>query len=111
MKIVHWAAIVVVALFTLMNLGTVTGGTPGVVIAVGIVLGLGGLASVYGLVRRTPWARTVALVVTALNIVGALVGLIAGWDGWAIGLVINAVALVLLAVDRPATRSAQPELG
>jgi uncharacterized membrane protein YecN with MAPEG domain len=110
MKIVHWAAIVVVALFTLMNLGTVTGGTPAVVIVFGIVLGLGGLASVYGLVRRTPWARTVALAVTALNIVLAMVGLIVGWEGWDIGLVINVVALLLLAVDRPATRSAQPEL-
>ncbi len=98
MKIMHWAAIVVLALLTLMNLGAIGGDSPAGVVIFGIVLGLAGLIALYGMIRRTSWGSMAGLIVCVLNALSAVVGLIAGWDGWQIGLGVSIVALILTAV-------------
>lgn len=96
MKVLRWAAIAVITLMSLMNLGSGTGtDLPGAVIAVGIVAGLAGLGAAFGLVRRLGWGVPVALGVSTVNLVLAVVGTAEGWEGGTIGIVVNVVALVL----------------
>ena len=85
-----------------MNLGTVTDGSPAMVVTIGIVLGLAGLAAVYGLIRRMSWGPIAGLTICALNLVAGVIGLIAGWEGSVIGIGVSIVALILTAVGESA---------
>ena len=87
MKIVHWAAIAVLTLLTLMNLGTVTGDSSTAVIAVGIVLGIAGLVAIYGLVRRPSWGPLSALAIGVANLVGGIASRNAGTPRYGILLI------------------------
>jgi hypothetical protein len=99
MKVVHWVAIVALALLTLMNLGSVTSGWAAGAIVLGVALGVAGLVALYGMIRRTSWSPVVALIVGAANVVGAVIGMIAGWDGWPVGLTVSVITLILIAIS------------
>lgn len=99
MKVVHWVAIVALALLTLMNLGSVTSGWAAGVIVLGVALGVAGLVALYGMIRRTSWSSVVALVVGAANLVAAVIAMIASWDGWPVGLTVSVVTMILIAIS------------
>jgi hypothetical protein len=99
MKVVHWVAIVALALLTLMNLGSVTSGWAAGAIVLGVALGVAGLVALYGMIRRTSWSPVVALIVGAANVVGAVIGMIAGWDGWPVGLTVSVITMILIAIS------------
>jgi hypothetical protein len=103
MKFAHWAAVVVLVLLSLMNLGTVAGGTSTTVMTIGIVFGLAGLIAIYGLVRRTSWGPLAALAIGAANLVTSVIGLVVGWEGSPIGIGVSTLALLLTAVGESAT--------
>jgi hypothetical protein len=99
MKVLHWVAVVVLALLTLMNIGAIGGDSPTGVIVFGIVLGLAGLVTLYGMIRRRAWGSRAAIALAVANVISAVIGAIAGWDGWAIGLGISVVATILVAIS------------
>jgi len=112
MKIVRWLAAAVLTLFSLMNVGIALGGNgAGVALRVlGPLLGVAGFVAVYGLVRRRPWGAPSALGVSALNVLAALIALMAGLiDDAAAGLAVGLVALMLTAAAVYADRTGQPQ--
>jgi hypothetical protein len=54
-----------------------------------------GLVAAVGLLRRAPWGRPAVLAVGTINLAGAIVGIMNGWDGGVIGLVVSMLILVL----------------
>ena len=96
MKLFRILAIVPLALISLMNVGYPFGTDPkpsvGVAVAV-LAMGIAGLVATYGLARNTTWGIPAALVMSAVNVAGAVVALIADEEGAIIGLVVSAVAL------------------
>ena len=104
MKIVRWIAAAALALISLMDVGTVTGGVPVTVQALSALLGLLGLVAVYGLLRRRIWGTPGALAAGTVNVVAALIALAVSSDGAVIGLTVSVAALLLTAA---ATRAAQ----
>lgn len=107
MKLVRILAIVPLALMSLMNLGYPLGTDPkpGVAAAV-VVLGLAGLVASYGLARATTWGVPAAIVVAGLNVLGAIVALVADSQGAVVGLVVSGLALALASVAASAQRRA-----
>jgi hypothetical protein len=102
MKVFRWAAVVVVTLMSLMNLGAGSGsGIAVAVIVIGIAVGVAGLVAVYGLVRKLGWGVPAALGVSAVNLVLGIIGVAAGWDGAPIGIVVSVVGLVLILLSSP----------
>jgi hypothetical protein len=100
MKVLHWVSVVVMALLTLMNLGAIGGSdVPTGVVIFGIVLGVAGLVALYGMIRRTPWGPMAAIAVAIANVLSAVIGGIAGWDGWQIGLAVSVVATALVVIS------------
>jgi hypothetical protein len=98
MKFLRWAAVVVLALMSLMNIGVILGGDESlpVLATIGAVaLGLFGLVAVYGLVLREPWGRVAAIAAGALNIVGGVIGMANDTDGGIVGVVLGAIIVVL----------------
>jgi hypothetical protein len=103
MKVARWAAIVVLILMSLMNLGAVTGDSTTAVKVIGVVVGVSGLAAVYGLIRRTPWGAMTALAAAGAFLVTSVIGLVVGWEGSPIGIGVSAVALILTAIAESAS--------
>ncbi len=112
MKGIRWAAAAVIVLMSLMNVGVLTSpGSPMGLVVFGVVVGLLGFAAAFGLVRGASWGRPAGLAVGVVNLVGAVVALVTGLDGGAIGLAVSIVILVLSglstssrgAAPRPAT--------
>ncbi len=99
MKVLHWVAVVVLTLLTLMNIGAVGGDSPTGVTVLGIVLGLAGLATLYGMIRRRAWGAVAGLALAVANVISAVIGGIAGWDGWTIGLGVSIVATILVVIS------------
>jgi uncharacterized membrane protein (DUF2068 family) len=102
LKIVRWAAVAVVVLMSLMNLGS--GGSsdlPAAAVELAVILGVLGLVAAFGLARRLSWGIPAALAVGAVNLALAVVALVAGWEGGAIGIGVNVVGLVLIFFARP----------
>ena len=98
MKFLRWAAVVVLALMSLMNVGIILGGDESlpVLATIGAVaLGLFGLAAVYGLARREPWGRAAAIAAGALNVVGGVIAMATDTDGGIVGVVLGAIIVVL----------------
>ena len=97
MKLVRWSAAAVLTLMSLMNLGAGTSpdGPGPVVIIAGMILGVAGLVAVYGLLRLKDWGRPAAVGVSALNVIAAVIALVAGTTGAAIGMTVSTIALVL----------------
>jgi hypothetical protein len=99
MKVLHWVAIVVLALLTLMNIGAVGGDSPTGVTAFGVGLGLAGLITLYGMIRRKAWGPAAGIALAVANVISAVIGGIAGWEGWTIGLGISVVATILVVIS------------
>lgn len=100
-KVARWAALPTL-LMGLMNVGAAlpaaeTDTPVGVNLACAVV-GLAGLIAGIALLRGVSWARAAVVAVGALNLIGAVVALIAGWEGAPIGLVLSVAALVLIGV-------------
>jgi hypothetical protein len=110
MKIVRWAAAVVLTLISIMGIGLAFGGSDTSVAfrVIGPVCGVLGLVAVYGLLRRRHWGVPGALAVCALNVVGGLVDLAVDGTDTAVGLVVSVVALLLTAAAAYSGRTAQP---
>jgi hypothetical protein len=98
MKFLRWAAVVVLSLMSLMNVGIILGGDESlpVLATIGAVaLGLFGLASAYGLARREPWGRAAAIAAGALNVVGGVIAMATDTEGGIVGVVLGAIIVVL----------------
>ena len=98
MKFLRWAAVVVLALMSLMNVGIILGGDESlpVLATIGAVaLGLFGLAAVYGLAHREPWGRAAAIAAGALNVVGGVIAMATDTEGGIVGVVLGAIIVVL----------------
>jgi uncharacterized membrane protein (UPF0136 family) len=98
MKFLRWAAVVVLSLMSLMNVGVALGGddAPSAAATVGAVaLGLFGFVAVYGLARRESWGRAAAIAAGALNIVGGVIAMATDTEGGIVGVVLGAIIVVL----------------
>jgi peptidoglycan/LPS O-acetylase OafA/YrhL len=98
MKFLRWAAVVVLSLMSLMNVGVLTGGDdgPSTATVIGAVaLGLFGFVAVYGFARREPWGRAAAIAAGALNIVGGVIAMATDTEGGIVGVVLGAIIVVL----------------
>jgi hypothetical protein len=98
MKTFRVLATIPLALMSLMNVGYPFGTDPkpDVALAIAVVaLGLAGLVAVFGLARNTTWGVPAALAVAGVNVVAAIVALVADSEGALIGLVVSALALAL----------------
>lgn len=98
MKFLRWAAVVVLSLMSLMNVGVLAegdDGPPAAAVAGAVLLGLFGFAAAYGLARREPWGRAAAIVAGALNIVGGVIAMANDSDGAIVGVVLGAIIVVL----------------
>lgn len=100
-KAARWAALPTL-LMALMNVGAAlpveeTDTPAGVNLACAVV-GLAGLIAGVALLRRVSWAFAAVVAVGALNLIGAVVALLAGWEGAPNGLVLSVAALVLIGV-------------
>ena len=106
MKLIRWAAVAVTALFVLMNIGVVVDPDMDTWIRiVGAGLALVGIPAVIGLAMDLPWGRPAVIGVGALNVAGAVAGIIADLDGGAIGLVVGGLGVVLGAFSAPSQPS------
>ena len=98
MKTLRILAIIPLALISVMNVGFPFGtdGDPGLGVAIAVAaLGVAALVAAYALGRGLHWAIQAAFAVAAINVVAAVVALVAGTEGAAVGLTISALALAL----------------
>ncbi len=99
MSVVRWAAAAVTILMSLMNLPFVVtdGGSdfPLAVNAAISLLGVVGIVSAIGLLRKAPWGRPAVLAIGAINLAGAIAAFVTGMDGAFIGLVVSSLIVVL----------------
>ncbi|MFC8801541.1 hypothetical protein ACFT2C_27720 [Promicromonospora sp. NPDC057138] len=99
MKLVRILAIFPLALISLMNVGYPFGTEPkpALALAVAIVaLGVAGFVAAFGLALNTTWGFPAALVVAAVNVIGAIIALVSDSGGAMIGLVVSSLALLLV---------------
>jgi hypothetical protein len=110
MKIVRWIAAAALTLISLMDVGSALGGDgiPAAVRVLAPLLGLLGLAAVYGMLRWRPWGAPAALAASAVNVIVALIAMALSSAGALIGLAVSLIALVLTAVGARASRTRQP---
>ena len=104
MGIAKWAAVAVTVLMGLANLGLVGQSHLGLQI-LGPILAVAALVAVVGLATHRSWGVRAVIAVGVVNLVGAIVGAIAGLDGWPVGVVLSGLAIVLTAVSNPHTRT------
>jgi hypothetical protein len=111
MRIVRWAAAAVTILMSLMNLPFIVtdGGSdfPTALNAAISLLGVVGIVSAIGLLRRASWGRPAVLVIGVINLAGAIVALITGMEGAVIGLAVSS-AIVVFGLLTPSSDRAQP---
>jgi hypothetical protein len=105
MGIVKWAAVAVTLLMGLANLGQIAQQESNLGLKIyGSILFVAAVVAVVGLVTRRSWGTRAVLAVGVVNLAGAVVGAIAGLEGWPIGLVLSGLAIVLAAVSAPGAR-------
>ncbi len=105
MKIIRWAAVAVTALFVLMNAGAAFDpGQPAWARIVGAVLGAAGLVAALGLAVNRSWGWVLVVAVGVLNCLGAVAALVLGGGGFAPGLVVGGLAVLLGLLARPTVR-------
>lgn len=111
MKIVRWIAAAALTLISLMDIGVAlpAGGESVPVRILAPLLGVLGLAAVYGLLRRRPWGAPGALAASAVNVVTALIAMAFSSEGAVTGLVVSMAALVLTAAAARTRRSGHPQ--
>lgn len=99
MKMIRWAAVVVTALFVLMNLGAIGGSDlqTWVRVTAGVLVPAGAIAAT-GLALNTSWGRSAVLVVGGLNVAAGLAAVAADQAGGAVGIVVGGLAVVLAAL-------------
>ena len=104
-KIVRWAALPTF-LMALLNAGAGPASSgndvPAGVAWAATVVGLIGIVAGVALLRRVGWGAQAVAGVAALNNAGGLAGVVAGWDGGPVGIILGAAALLLVA---PALRA------
>ena len=112
MKVTRWAAAAALTLISLMNIGTAMGGDsdPVAVRVLAPLLGLLGIAAVYGLLRHRAWGAPSALTAGAINVAGAVAAVALDTSGAAIGLAVSAVALLLAALTSYTERARHPQV-
>ena len=118
MRIVRWAAAAVTILMSLMNLPFAIddGGSnlPTALDWAVSLLGVLGIISAIGLLRRVAWARPAVLAIGGVNLAGAIAALIVGMEGAVIGLVVSSLIVVLglftRADDRPRGVATSPSV-
>ena len=104
MKIIRWAAVAVTALFVLMNAGAVLDPVqPAWVTVAAAVLAVAGLLAGLGLALNKRWGWAAVVAVGALNCLGAVSTLLFGGEGFAIGLMVGGLAVLLGILARPST--------
>ena len=104
MKLVRWAAVAVTALFVLMNIGAAVDPDLDTWVRLGGAgLALVGIPAAIGLALNRAWGRPAVIAVGALNMAGAVAGIIADLEGGAIGLVVGGLGVVLGALSTPTT--------
>src|SRR4051812_11545282 len=103
MGIAKWAAVAVTVLMGLANLGQLAQDDLGLKI-LGSALAVAAAIAVGGYALRRSWGATAVIAVGAANLVGCVVAIIAGSDGWPVSLVLSALAIVLTAVAQPHLR-------
>jgi hypothetical protein len=110
MKIVRWIAAAALTLMSLMDIGiALPGGSEPVPVRVLVpLLGVAGLAAVYGWLRRRHWGASAALAATAVNVASALIALAVGSDGALTGLVVSLAALGLITAAAHSARAPRP---
>jgi len=109
MKFIRVLAIVPLALISLLNVGYAFGTDPKPDLSLAVLvvaLGLAGFGAAFGLARNTRWGTPAALTVAGINVVAAVVALLADSQGAIVGLAISAVALALAFVASSGTRQA-----
>jgi hypothetical protein len=108
MRVIRWAAAVATILISLMNLPIAVddGGSnlPPVLAWLISLLGVLGIVSAVGLIRRVVWGRPAVLAVGGINLIGAVVAMITGMDGAIIGLIISSLVVVLSLLTPAAVR-------
>jgi hypothetical protein len=96
MKIVKWAAVLVTALFALMNLGAVQQSSADTWLRiVGALMAAAGAAAAVGLAANLAWGRAAVIGVGSVNVAVAVISLITGAEGAAIGLVVGGLGVAL----------------
>ena len=99
MNVARWAAAAVTILMSLMNLPFVVtdGGSefPLALNAAISLLGVVGIVSAIGLLRKAAWGRPAVLAIGAINLAAAIAGIVTGMDGAFIGLVVSSLIIVL----------------
>lgn len=118
MRVVRWAAAAVTVLMSLMNLPFAAddggAGFPQALNMMISLLGVLGIVSAIGLLRRTAWGRPAVLAIGAVNLAGAIATLIIGMEGATIGLVVSSLIVVLglltPAGDRPRAVAMPPSV-
>lgn len=103
MGIAKWAAIAVTVLMGLANVGLLTQDNLGLNV-LGPILGLMAVVAVVGSATQRSWGTAAIIATGAVNLVGSIVGAIAGFDGWPLGLVLSVLAIVLATLAQPGIR-------
>ena len=106
MAIVKWALIGVTLLMGLANFGQIAQDLDLGWKFVSLVLALAAIVAIVGLIARQSWGTPAAIAVGAVNLVGAIIAAVGSVEGWAVGLVLSALAIILGAVYAPTSRSA-----
>jgi hypothetical protein len=105
MNIIRWSAVLVTALFALMNLGVTLDPDASTIVRIGAgVLALAGVLAATGLARATSWGRPAVIAVGALNVAGGIAALVTDEPGAGVGIVVGGLAVLLAAL----TRAPQP---
>ena len=96
MKIVKWAAVIVTALFVLMNLGVAFDpDQDDWVRVVGGVLAAVGIPALIGLATAQDWGRPAVVAVGLLNAAGGVAALVDDQEGAVIGIVVGGLGALL----------------
>jgi hypothetical protein len=96
MKIIRWAAFAVTVLFALMNLGAAIDPDQDTwVRIVGAVLAVGGAAAATGLALNRSWGRPAVIAVGAMNVAASLVAMLSDQEGFATGIVVGGLGVLL----------------
>jgi hypothetical protein len=111
MKVIRWATAAALTLISLMDIGIVTdlGHNPVALEVAAPLLGLLGLAAVYGLLRRRSWGTRATLGAGLVNMAGAVGALVTGADGAIIGLVVSVIALALAGLTYYTESAGRPQ--
>jgi hypothetical protein len=105
MGIAKWAAVAVTVLMGLANLGLIAQGNTGLKI-LGLVLAVAAAVAAVGFTTQQSWSASAVIGVGVVNLAAAIIGAIAGLDGWPVGIVLSGLAIVLAAVSKPGPRRA-----